>query len=133
MPVPESFDDPGGSDIDEHRPVIRRVTGLEHPHHLHFERIHAGQVKRVLRRGYECVAGAKAELVRHRSAQDALPQDGQHTPGGDLKAAEAHVIQRGADNRKASRRVPVVNGNGESKTSLVNAVSFAHGDGLGRL
>ena len=109
------------------------MTRFEYPHHLHFERVCAGQVKRVLRRGYECVAGAKAELVRYRRAQDALAQNGQHAPGGDLKAAEIHVIQRGADNRKASRRVPVVNGNGKSEASLVNAVSFAHGDGLGRL
>ena len=47
VPVPESFDHPGGLDVNKDRPVVRRVALCEHAYNFHFERIHASQIERV--------------------------------------------------------------------------------------
>ena len=133
VPVTEAFDNPGGLDIDKDRPVVRRVARPEHACNLHPEGIHASQVEGVFGGGNDKVPGTEPEPVCHRGAQHALAEHREHAPRFDFQSPETHVIQGCADNWIPPRRVPVVNGNGESETGLVNLVGFSHADRFGRL
>ena len=120
MTMPESFNYPGGLDVNKDCPVIRRMARCEHAYNVHLERVDAAQVEWILRGGNEGVSGTETELAGYRGPQNTLAEHRKHAARFNLQPPEIHVIHGRAYNRISPCRVAVVNGYGKGETGLIN-------------